>query len=53
MNTIEKNIITWALQMFVRYEPEWAAKITNATEKKLLDDAVIAVKALIPVIGLL
>ena len=50
MNIFVKDLIVFGLNQFVNHEPQMAAHLTNAVEKKLLDDAVVAVKALLPVI---
>lgn len=50
MNVLIKQVVLWGLEAFVAHEPSLVASIKNPTEKKVLDDAVLAVKALLPVI---
>ena len=50
MNILIKQVVVWGLEAFVAHEPALVAGIKNPIEKKVLDDAVLAVKALLPVI---
>jgi hypothetical protein len=51
MSLVVKNFIVWALTELVKHEPAIEPHIKNETEKKILADAVAAVKALLPVIS--